>query len=209
MKTLAATILLTISFCYVGIADFRMNFTVSDYVTFKSKYNLHGFASVQAYFGALIPNYQANMEHAWAAGYNHVDIVITPCHFDDCSNPEMIVNKVLDSLEGENFQMFWISLNSDHFSTDVEYNRKFILRMIEMIDNDKRDVGIRSWQGDSYSKIFGNWHGLKNYPLWYISYNNVASFDDFVSFGGWVKPTMKSFQQIAQTSDAFADIFYY
>lgn len=51
---------------------------------------------------------------------------------------------------------------------------------------------------NSWASIFGSesaCQGAMYDSLWYINYDNKASFSDFTPFGGWKNPAYKSYQK--------------
>jgi len=78
MITLLALVL-SFSWQKHGIADFRMQFSVTDWSKYREQYSVEGFAIVQGYIVDTIKDFPQIMLNAWNAGYTDVDVVITPC----------------------------------------------------------------------------------------------------------------------------------
>ena len=81
--------------------------------------------------------------------------------------------------------------------------------MAELLIAKRHGVGIRVVRISEYKALVGDYAGFGHLPLWYVNYNQQDNFNDFTPFGGWAKPTMKSFKQIAKPGSDFAEVFYY
>ncbi len=193
----------------IGISEFRMNYTVSDLISLKAKYNAKGYYIVQAYIGDVIPSFKTSLDNAYAAGFTHADLVVTPCAFHECEDAATIVSKVNQALQGEIYEMIWVSLNANVYYNVTQKNVDYFVKLVNMFKANQRNVGIRL-RYSTYTTIMGNFTGFNDLPMWYISYDNQGNFNDFVAIGGWTKPAMKSYFQIASgPNSAFSELFYY
>ena len=65
---------------------------------------------------------------------------------------------------------------------------------------------VTNWQ-----KIFGSRYactGFKDLELWYPHSEESQSFNDFVEFGGWKKPSMKQYHVRASLCESVASLNY-
>ncbi|CAL6045383.1 Glycosyl_hydrolase family 25 protein [Hexamita inflata] len=153
---------------------------------------------VQAQYGSSI-NQEAiqNYEVATAAGIKRVDYYITPSTAND---PVEQIRKTMDVLQSHNViktnSIVWLNVEDtdSYFGTQRE-NQVFILRLLEEISQHlgSERVGVYTSNQSWTTLVDPNWRDTIIYKLKYAHFDGVTDFDDFVSFGGWKKPSMKTF----------------
>ena len=115
-------------------------------------------------------------------------------------------------LSSVTYGMVWINVDKSSLTTNSTYNIGYLQGLIASIQEAestvKHGVGIRTNILD-YNAIIGTFTGFSNLPLWYVQYDSTPSFAGFVPFGGWTKPTMKSFAVMAQSGSDEADVVIY
>ena len=78
--------------------------------------------------------------------------------------------------------------------------------MISRLESRGQRVGVYTnyynWQ-----EIVGlDWTGASSHPLWYAHYDGAQNFNDFDSFGGWSRPSIKQYQGDATLCGAGVDL---
>eukprot|EP01129_Flabellula_baltica_P017318 TRINITY_DN9566_c0_g1_i1.p1 TRINITY_DN9566_c0_g1~~TRINITY_DN9566_c0_g1_i1.p1 ORF type:complete len:220 (-),score=52.09 TRINITY_DN9566_c0_g1_i1:17-655(-) len=141
--------------------------------------------------GRVDPNVVANIRNAKAAGMAHVDVYLFPCV--KCGNPEGQVRALMDHIRGEPYGMVWLDVERYAWTSSLTTNRNFITAMANEVIRNGKAVGIYTnyynWQ-----EIVGlGWTGVSQHPLWYAHYDGVPNYNDFRSFGGWSKPSIKQY----------------
>jgi len=152
------------------------------------------FAVVRVYqsTGQVDPNGIAMIANAHAAGIEYVDGYIFPC--PKCGNPAKQIQDTMTHLKGSQMGMLWFDIEGrEYWTTDKTTNRHFFEGMI----NASRSLGIKFGvysSASQWGEIFGlDYHGGSALQLWYAHYDKSPSFSDFVSFGGWAKPSIKQY----------------
>ena len=91
---------------------------------------------------------------------------------------------------GSKYDTFWLDVEG-RWGPSKSANQQFFEGLVSQALLLNQTVGVvtskaqwTSIMGDSYTKG-------SPFPLWYTQGNNIASFDDFVPFGGWTQPVMK------------------
>jgi len=152
------------------------------------------FAVVRCYEGAghVDPNAPGTVKAAWAAGLASVDVYHFPCLRVDAADQVRDAVSAI-SAAGARFERYWIDVEqgAGWSASDFAGNAAFLRRMLQAAEALGLQVGI--YTSPYEWSITVNSAGFSSYPLWYAQYDGVASFADFVPFGGWTQPVMKQF----------------
>jgi len=145
------------------------------------------------YTGRVDPECSKKVSDAWANGMDFVDIYMMPCF--SCKTPKEQIQLLHDHLaaNGTKFRYLWVHVSDKYgWSPRKSENVAFMKELLSAIGEYFKDQfgGIRT-NKDEWFSIMGLWHGCKKYSLWWYSFDHVASFSNWKSFGGWKKPAMK------------------
>ncbi|OMJ74587.1 hypothetical protein SteCoe_26444 [Stentor coeruleus] len=171
--------------------------------------NGYTFSIIRGYTssGYVDPNVVSNINNAWNGGMSYVDVYLFPCV--PCGNPTTQANNLVSALNGVNYGMIWIDVETYAWSSSQSANQNFILTMVNALQGLGAIVGIYSNYYNWQSIVGLNWSGVSSLPLWYAHYDNNPSFSDFVSFGGWSSPAIKQYAGDATVCGAGVDLNYY
>jgi hypothetical protein len=181
-----------------ALCSYRIDIDTHQLEEMKSANHLHFFAIQHIIYDGIKPVFTDQANRLLAVGFNHVDLLLTVCNLPSCFNQYYIISKVIEQLNTRGFQMIWIEINPDFLTRNTTANREFILNITTTITSSTRGVGFRVGLNGSYEKTFGQWQALSIYPLWYVNYNNEHNFADYITIGGWIKPSLKSYKMIEQ-----------
>lgn len=121
---------------------------------------------------------------------------------------ETLMSKYNGTL-GATVGMLWIDVEgTQYWSSDPSSNVNFIQEMVDEGNRQGVNLGIYT-SNSQWSPIAGGSTQFSMYPLWYPHYDSWASFDDFTSFGGWTKPSIKQYQGTTSDCGASVDLNYY
>lgn len=102
--------------------------------------------------------------------------------------------------------MLWIDVEgpqSSYWGPTAEENVAFLDAMVQ--EGLKRGISLGIYSSASqWNPIMGSSTKFSYLPLWYPHYDNNPSYSDWVSFGGWSKPSIK--QYIGTTSICSASV---
>ena len=159
----------------------------------------YGFVMVQALKPDGNPegNATVNIQNAKIAGFN-TGIYLVPSLKKD---PVDQVNLAMSQLSSTSYSLVYIRVVS---WLPNDENCAFLLNMIKTAQKYGKPVGI-------YTNI-GNWlkvmgakdacpEAATNTTLWYVNPDGERSAADFTPFGGWQKPTIKTYSRIVPTCD--------
>ena len=90
--------------------------------------------------------------------------------------------------------MLWIDIegSSNYWNSETSKNIEFIQRIVNQCQRLGIKYGIYTSKRD-WTTITGGTRNFARAPLWYAHYDNDASFNDFVPFGGWTRPSIKQY----------------
>lgn len=157
------------------------------------------FAVVQAYtsYGYVDSNALQNLKALKNLGLR-TDIFMRSCRSHDAAGQ---VNDMMDSLPGTYYDTVWVYVEKNSFpscdwsSYTAESNCAYLNSIAMAIINRGKNVGFYSSVQD-WSYTFKNINAcpqLSKYPLWYEYGDDLQSFNNFRSFGGWNMPSMKRY----------------
>ncbi|KAG2222908.1 hypothetical protein INT45_013539 [Circinella minor] len=148
--------------------------------------------------GAVDKNVVENYKNAIAGGYTSVDLYIFPCTGrDTCKPPADQVQDVINLIDENTMDIgtLWLDVEvdpeADNFPS-AEGARTALQEFKKALDNSGEKWGVYASKVQ-WTSITGSvdWELDSSVPLWYPHYDDVMSFDDFESFGGWTTPTIK------------------
>jgi len=154
-------------------------------------------------------NAPATIANAWAAGLLHVDVYIFPC--PTCGNPAGQIQRMLSFLKshGSRFGMVWLDIEGpQYWHSSTSENQAFFNGLVSELKNQNIHVGVYTSESQ-WVPIMGSSTAGSSYPLWYAHYDGAPNFNDFRSFGGWSKPSIKQFIGDATLCGAGVDKNFY
>jgi len=86
--------------------------------------------------------------------------------------------------------------------------KNFLQQMIDQAKSMGIVVGIYSSKSQ-WDPIMCGIAKFNGYPLWYAHYDNNPSYSDWVSFGGWAKPSIKQYAGTTSMCGAGVDLNFY
>ena len=125
------------------------------------------------------------IQNAQQVGIKYIDILVIPDP-KQVPDPLVVFKSVTDNYPASKF--VWI--DPYYFM----YYREgpivsYLSKLVKAFESSNRSVGL-STSSYYWRQAFGNFTVYQNYSLVYEG-TDENSFDDFVPFGGWVKPAMK------------------
>ena len=97
------------------------------------------------------------------------------------------------SKHGVKIDEFWLDVERSDWGSDHAWNTDFILKMAdEAKKHTKAKVGVYTSESQ-WTPITGGSDRMKEYPLWWATYDGTPGFSGFRHFGGWEKPYMHQF----------------
>ena len=194
--------------------DYSTPQSVSTHQCWKN--NGMSFAIPRAYksYGAFDSNAIQNVANAHAAGIPYVDIYMFPCRGKSASAQ---VSELVSGMGGAQYGMIWLDIETNPSSGcswssfSAASNCQFVNDLVSAVKAHGKTPGIYSnyYMWESIMGGAGNCGGHQGIPLWYAHYDNVASFSDFRSFGGWTKPNMKQYVGDTTLCGAGVDLTFY
>jgi GH25 family lysozyme M1 (1,4-beta-N-acetylmuramidase) len=171
--------------------------------------NGYTFSIIRGYMssGYVDPNVVSNINNAWNGGMSNVDVYLFPCV--PCGNPATQASNLVSALNGVNYGMIWVDVETYAWSSSLSANQNFILTMVNALQSAGANVGIYSSYYNWQSIVGLSWSGVSSLPLWYAHYDNNPSFSDFVAFGGWTSPAIKQYAGDATVCGAGVDLNFY
>ena len=147
------------------------------------------------------------IRNARAAGFQRIEAYFLPCRI--CDEPAEQVRQIftlvgfdlfvldqmieaLEYLKDENvlIDRLWIDVGG-RWPNTTETNVVFLESLIQPIESYGVKFGISTTR-HRWGKALNNTAKFSvNIPLWYSQPDDVKSFDDFQTFGGWIEPSMK------------------
>ena len=214
-----ATVLMTAALCLGSALATRG----VDYSTAQSlathqcwKNNGISFAIPRAYmsYGAFDSNGPANVANARKAGIPYVDIYMFPCRGKGAAAQ---VNELVSGMGGANYGQIWLDIETNPSSGcswgsfSAASNCQYVSDLVAAVKSHGKAPGIYSsyYMWEAIMGGAGNCPGHSNVALWYAHYDNLASFSDFKSFGGWSKPNMKQYAGDTTLCGAGIDYSFY
>jgi len=157
----------------------------------------YSFAIVRGYcsFGGIDSSAKASIQAAANAGLYH-DAYHFPCmgKVSPQTQVDQIVN-YLGNLPGE----YWIDVEHNPSAgcgwQGAAANCNFLEQLVNAFKGKGKTPGIYASKSQ-WTTIMGSAGACAKFaglPLWYPHYDNVQNFNDFSSFGGWSKPTIKQY----------------
>ncbi|KAI9315954.1 glycoside hydrolase superfamily [Dichotomocladium elegans] len=166
--------------------------------------------------GALDKNCLQNYKNALAAGYSSVDVYMFPCSGrSTCKSPDTQVKELSSFIDSNGMKVgrIWLDVEIDPAANNwpSPADAKTTLKAYKTaLDASGKSWGVYASKSQ-WSSIIGDlsWELDASVPLWYPHYDDVLSFDDFSSFGGWTKPTIKQYSGSVTFCSAGWDRNYY
>lgn len=157
------------------------------------------FAVVQAFTsgGYVDNNALQNLKALKNLGLK-TDIFMRSCRGRD---PIQQVNTMMDSLPTNYYDTVWIYVerntnpSCDWAAYTEQTNCAYVNSLAQAIQNRGKNVGFYSSVQD-WTYAFKNVNacpGMSKYPIWYQYADDIPSFSNFRSFGGWNQPSMKRY----------------
>jgi len=138
-------------------------------------------------------NARSNIQNAWQAGVQRVDIYMSTC--PSCSKQ---VESMLMNLVNVSYDTVWIKIQDEgDWSPSQLANQQVFEGLLDdaVAFNSSIKLGVLTTKQD-WENIMGATYIVgSKFPLWYIFADNKQNFVDFTSFGGWVSPTLKQYRQ--------------
>jgi len=127
------------------------------------------------------------------SGISSIGILMDPVV--GLGTPKLLYDSVFVYLDyyGAKVDRIWINIyGSGRWSKDPSVNIASVHAIVA--EGQKRGyvVGLKIDQG-LLEDIFANTKEFSNLPLWYTNDHDYSNFKDFTPFGGWTKPTMKTY----------------
>jgi len=156
------------------------------------------------------------LNNAKQAGMPTRGAYLFPC--PTCGNPQQQVKNTVSYLNNNCAASWgntlWLYIEGpQYWSTSVSTNQVFFQGLLDQCDALGVVCGVYSSQSQ-WNPIFGSSYtyaaGLGK-SLWYAHYESPAqpNFNDFVAFGGWVKPYAKQYQGTTSFCGASVDLNVY
>eukprot|EP00033_Pygsuia_biforma_P000075 GCRY01000095.1.p1 GENE.GCRY01000095.1~~GCRY01000095.1.p1 ORF type:complete len:245 (+),score=29.26 GCRY01000095.1:103-735(+) len=171
----------------------------------------HGihFAIVRAFCssGRVDEHGVHTVANAWRGNMSHVDIYMFPC--PHCGDAARQVDEMIHHMGTVKYGMVWLDIEGSQYWKTKSYNREFLQHLITRVKHHGKKVGIYAsyYQWESIMGL--DYHGAKEYPLWYAHYDGRQTFRDFTSFGGWSHPSIKQYHGTASLCGAGVDYDWY
>ena len=97
------------------------------------------------------------------------------------------------SKHGVKIDEFWLDVERSDWGSNHTWNTHFIWKMAdEAKKHTKAKVGVYTSESQ-WTPITGGSDRMKEYPLWWATYDGTPGFSGFRHFGGWEKPYMHQF----------------
>lgn len=125
-------------------------------------------------------------------------IYIQPCF--KCGSPSKQIADTCDAIYGTDYLYYpyLVIQEPELWSKDQAPNREFIKLLADEVQKLKRcflDVRFKSTKAD-WEKIVGTaWTEYKSKDLWYVTNDKKKDVLDFIPFGGWETPYIKTYDQ--------------
>lgn len=129
------------------------------------------------------------------------------CHGARCYCSQQIESDIAYLKDhGVEISEFWLDIESSDWGSNHTWNTRFIERLASKASSlTSARVGIYS-SHSQWEPITGDSHDLKQYPLWWATYNYQPSFSGFVAFGGWKTPFMHQYKGSVGLCGANVDV---
>lgn len=148
------------------------------------------------------PNCSQRIASAYAAGLDRVDVYMTPCVADCKTSATDQIQQLYGYLKTYNvkFRKMWVSLTYVHWMSIKLDNRNFLREILDASEKYFGDqFGGLETSEDDWSNHIGVWNGPSKYPLWWDHEDDLPSWANFETFGGWKQPVMKEFKWVEKT----------
>eukprot|EP01112_Ceratiomyxa_fruticulosa_P007245 TRINITY_DN1870_c0_g3_i2.p1 TRINITY_DN1870_c0_g3~~TRINITY_DN1870_c0_g3_i2.p1 ORF type:complete len:242 (+),score=39.60 TRINITY_DN1870_c0_g3_i2:443-1168(+) len=134
---------------------------------------------------------------AWQAGYNSAGVIFEPCFASNCSSLEFQIHDFYTFLSNENvaYKHIWLSVDIKNggWSNDTKQNDVAFKEMYSTAINTNIPVGIFTNMHSWMTLLGVNYAGGEKADLWYFDHDNEINFNDYESFAGWSKPSLKQY----------------
>ncbi|KAI9265246.1 glycoside hydrolase superfamily [Phascolomyces articulosus] len=166
--------------------------------------------------GALDSNCYQNYQNALDGGFDAVDIYMFPCSGrSTCKSPGTQVQEIIDYV-GSNkmtFGTLWLDVEIDPSANNwpsASEAQATLQEYKSVLNASGWKWGVYSSQSQ-WSQIVGSadWELDSSVPVWYAHWDEALSFDNFATFGGWSKPTIKQYAGDVTFCSAGWDKNYY
>ena len=174
-------------------------------------------AIFRAFHSSGVPdtNVNGNLATAYSAGITRADVYMFPC--PTCSaTASAQVSAMMTQLAGCTYGIIWLDIEEDYageyWSTSTSSNQAWFNELATACIATGSKCGVYSNQ-NNWITIFGSstWvsTAASGLPIWYAYYDNVASFAEFPTFGGWTTPDMKQYNGTATICGVGVDLDWY
>ncbi|GMT25491.1 hypothetical protein PFISCL1PPCAC_16788, partial [Pristionchus fissidentatus] len=104
-----------------------------------------------------------------------------------------VINTVIE-LRSSNAQFndIWIQVDRMNWKTDKDFNRQFILDMMDQTKAMRLTPGIFTNQTVWERAVGKDWRGVSQYRLWWKS-EGKRTISGWIPFGGWILPYMRQY----------------
>ena len=157
-----------------------------------------------------------SLNAAKAAGILNRDVYFFPCPTCSASASSQLnsmVTYLKNNCSGSWNGMIWLDIEgSEYWYSSTTTNRTWYENLVKAcgaLSGSRCGVYASYYQWEA---IFGSasWsYGVSTTPqVWYAHYDNLASFSDFKSFGGWSKPWAKQYKGTSTVCSFSVDLNY-
>ncbi|ELP92506.1 lysozyme, putative [Entamoeba invadens IP1] len=140
---------------------------------------------------------------------SNIDILFEPS-MTSSESAETQVTNLVNFLKSTNvaYTRIWYSTYTTWKSSKTE-NTAFLEKMMaKAISLGKAGiVGSKEMWSTNFGASY-TYKDAASVPLWYVSPDGDASFGNFVAFGGWSKPTMKTYEKNVWYCSLTEDLVY-
>ena len=118
------------------------------------------------------------------------------------------ITSILNYIPYNLYGMVWISVTDpDDWPRNTDYNCQYVKSMLKVVKAQGKRTGIYSDRA-SWTSIIGDKCTDLAEPLHYINYDGFWTFGDFIPFGGWYTPSLKTYKQ-ANDCNVSAQFIYH
>ena len=156
----------------------------------------HHFTIIRASMtdGKVDPNVVRNYNAAKAAGFQNIDLLISPCI---TCEPATIIQEMISATKDLGATRIWINVDVPGWREFRSFNQVFLGDLIDEITKAGKKAGVLVSKFQ-WNDVFGeDFAGASAQELAYVRLNKKATFKDFEPFGGWTKPYAKHYESDA------------
>lgn len=165
---------------------------------------MRGYRSI----GSPDPSAAATLYNCKAAGVGYLDVYLFPCPKCSKSATEQ-VDEMVNALRNVSYGQIWLDIEGSQYWLGSESaNQKFFEELLSAASS-KKTTGVYASEYQWSSIMGSGYTGGSRHQLWYAHYDNDPSFNDFRSFGGWTKPSIKQYEGDKSACGVGVDLDYY